>query len=189
MKTIMVDMDNVITDGVFKDYIEDFYGKKINLDEIKTYTYVQDVTQENKNEFWEYVKEKNFYYNAPLLDGCYEVLEKLNKKFDLYILTSYLWNETIDLSGDNLKNKYHYLKESLPFIGPEKYIFSTTKSLMNFDIRIDDRLSNLAGADTKLLFSAWHNRDISDDELKKENVIRVDNWFDILRILEQKYED
>lgn len=184
MKTLMVDMDNVITDGVFKEYIEEFYDRKIDLDEIKEYTYVQEATKENTNEFWEYVREKNFYSNAPLLEGCYEVLEKLSKKYDVYILTSYLWNETIDLSGDNLKNKYYYLREMLPFIGPEKYIFSTTKKLMNFDIRIDDRLGNLAGAETKLLFSAWHNREISEEKLKRENVIRVDSWFDVLNVLE-----
>lgn len=182
----MVDMDNVITDGVFKEYIEEFYGKKLDLEEIKAYTYVQEATKENSRDFWEFVKEKDFYADAPLFEGCYEVLEKLNKKFDLYIVTSYLWNETIDLSGNNLKNKYYYLREKIPFIGPEKYIFSTTKKLMNFDIRIDDRLGNLVGAETKLLFSAWHNRDISEEELKRENVIRVDNWFDILNILEKE---
>lgn len=185
MKTLMVDMDNVITDGVFKEYIEEFYGKKLDLEEIKAYTYVQEATKENSREFCEFVKEKDFYFNAPLFEGCYEALEKLNKKFDLYIVTSYLWNEMIDLSGNNLKNKYYYLKEKLPFIGPEKYIFSTTKKLINFDIRIDDRLDNLVGAETKLLFSAWHNRDIGCEELKRENVIRVDSWFDVLNILER----
>ncbi len=189
MKTMMVDMDNVITDGVFKDYLEEFYSKKIDLEQIKTYAYVQEVTKDNSNEFWEWVREKNFYANAPLLKGCYEVLEKLNKKFDIYILTSYLWCETLDLSGDNLKNKYYFLREKLPFIGPEKYIFSTNKSLMNFDIRIDDRLGNLTGAETKILFSAWHNREISADELKNKNIIRADSWFDILKILDAEEEN
>ena len=185
MKTVMVDMDNVITDGVFKEYIEEFYEIKIDLDEVKTYAYVQELTKERYEEFWNYVKEKDFYFNAPLLEGCYEVLKKLNEKYDVYILTSYLWNEALDLSGDNLKNKYYYLKKMLPFIKPEKYIFSTTKQLMNFDIRIDDRINNLKGADIKLLFTAWHNKDISKEDLQKENVIRVDNWYDIEKILNE----
>lgn len=186
MKTLMIDMDNVITDGVFKKYLEEFYSKKIDLDEIKIYTYVQEVTKENSLKFWEYVQDKNFYDQAPLLEGCYEVLEKLNKKFDVYIVTSYLWNEEIDLSGNNLANKYYYLRKMLPFIKPEKYIFTTNKSIMNFDIRIDDQIKNLKGADTKLLFSAWHNRDIKDRELTLENVIRVNNWFDVWKILLEK---
>lgn len=183
MKTIMIDMDNVITDGMFHKYIEQFYHKKVDSSHVKSYYYVQELTKDRKEEFWQYVSDKNFYLNAPLLEGCYEVLERLNKEYDIYIVTSYLWKETIDLSGSNLKNKYYYLKEMLPFIKPEKYIFTTNKNIMNFDIRIDDKINNLDGSDIKLLFSAWHNRDISKEELKKRNVVRVDSWYDIGKIL------
>ena len=41
MKTVMIDMDNVLTDGVFKEYIEEFYKIEIDLNEIKDYAYVQ----------------------------------------------------------------------------------------------------------------------------------------------------
>jgi len=34
---IMVDMDNVITDGVFRKYIEDFYNIKLDFNKIKNY--------------------------------------------------------------------------------------------------------------------------------------------------------
>ena len=54
---------------------------------------------------------------------------------------------------------------------------------MNFDIRIDDKLDNLNGAEIKLMFTAWHNRDMDDDYLKNNNVIRVNNWCDIEKIL------
>ena len=73
--------------------------------------------------------------------------------------------------------------EMLPFIKPEKYIFTTNKNIMNFDIRIDDKINNLDDSDTKLLFSAWHNRDIKKEELKERNVVRVDSWYDIEKIL------
>lgn len=180
---IMVDMDNVITDGVFRKYIEDFYNIKLDFNKIKNYYYVQEYTKERSQEFWKYVSDKNFYSNAPLFDGCYEVLKKLNDCHDIYIVTSYLWNEALDLSGNNLCDKYYYLKKMLPFIKPEKYIFTTDKKLMNFDVRIDDRIGNLEGAQIKLLFDAWHNRNISDNELKNKNVIRVNDWFDIEKIL------
>lgn len=183
MKTIMLDMDNVITDGVFKEYIEEFYKIKIDLSKITEYNYVQKLTSKDSKRFWKFVENKNFYLDAPLFVDCYEVLEKLNRKYDLYIVTSYLWNEDIDISGNNLKNKYNYLKEMFPFIGPEKYIFTTNKKLMNFDIRIDDRLNNLSGAKIKLLFTAWHNKEISKEDLEKENIIRVNSWAEIESIL------
>lgn len=169
--------------GVFKDYIEEFYNTKIDLNEMSVHAYVQEVTRSQTEEFWEFVKNKNFYEKAPLFQDAKTVLEKLNKKYDVYIVTSYLWKETIDLSGNNLRDKYYYLKEMLPFVDPAKYIFTTNKSLMNFDIRIDDRLHNLDGAETKILFTAWHNKDIGEDELESQNVIRVDTWKDIADIL------
>lgn len=153
---------------------------------MKVYAYVQECTKTRAEEFWNYVKDKNFYYQAPLLEGVFDVLKQLNEVYDIYIVTSYLWKETIDLSGNNLKDKYYYLQEMLPFIEPEKYIFTTNKNIMNFDIRIDDRLNNLKGAETKLLFTAWHNKNISNEELKHKNIIRVNNWKEIGDILLNK---
>jgi len=54
---------------------------------------------------------------------------------------------------------------------------------MNFDIRIDDKLENIEKSTTKILFSAWHNLSLDDNYLKKINVIRVNNWYDIEQIL------
>ena len=181
MKTIMLDMDNVITDGSFKELIEEFLNIEINLEQTTEYGYVQKYTEPFKDEFWEWIKDKNFYENAPF--NCKEVLERIKDKYNIFIVTSYLWKETIDLSSNNLKNKYEYLRKELPFISPEKYIFTTNKNLLNFDIKIDDRIDNLKGGKIKLLFTAWHNKNISDEELKKDNIIRVNNWQEIENIL------
>lgn len=191
METIMVDMDNVITDGKFVELINEFYGTNIKLNELTNYYFVQELTKENSYEFWKYVSNKNFYGDAPLLYGCYEVLDSLNKLYKIYITTSYLWNGVIDLSGKNLMDKYNYLRENLPFIEPEQYIFTTNKKIIDFDIRIDDKVNNLEGANTKLLFNAWHNKNISEEELNKNGIIRVNNWYDIedkliVRRLERK---
>lgn len=186
MKTIMIDMDNVITDGQIQHYVEEFLKEKIDREEIGDYTYIQKVTESKKEAFWNYVKNKDFYKSSPLLEGCYEVLEKLNRKYDLYIVTSYLWKETIDLSGKNLQYKYNYLRKELPFIPPEKYIFTTNKKIIPFDIKIDDRIDNLENGKMKLLFQQWHNKNISSEELKKKKVILVKNWKEIEKILHTK---
>ena len=182
MKTLMVDMDNVITDGIFLDLINEFLGKNYRLNDLKNY-YLQELIEDRKEEFWDYVKDRNFYEGATLFNGCFEVLEKLNEKYDIYIVTAYLWNDCIDLSGKNLCNKYYYLRVMLPFIGPNKYIFTTNKNLMRFDIRIDDKLENVIGTQIGLLFDAWHNRDLDDKYLKENDVIRVNSWDDIEKIL------
>lgn len=182
MKKIMIDMDNVITDGVFLNYINEYFNQDYKLGDFKEYCYVQGLVGDN-NDFWEFVSKKNFYENAPLISNCYEVLKKLNKKYELYIVTAYLWNESKDISGINLMNKYNYLRNMLPFINPDKFIFASNKRIMNFDIRIDDRISNLDGAEIKLLFNAWHNQEYDSEELNKNNIIRVDGWKDIEKIL------
>ncbi len=182
MKTMMIDMDDVITDGKFLEYINDYLKTNYNIDDFTDYYYVQKLVGDNAG-FWDYVSNKNFYQDAPLLDDCYEVLNKLNDKYDLYIVTTYLWNETRDISGINLMNKYNYLKEKLPFITPDKFIFTSNKRITNFDIRLDDKIGNLEGGSIKLLFTAWHNKSISDDELNASNIIRVNSWKDIERIL------
>ena len=178
----MVDVDNVITDSDFLDLINEFLGTSYKLTDLKNY-YLQELIEHKKEEFWDEVKDRNFYQNSLMFDNCFNVLEKLNKVYDVYIVTAYLWKDTIDISGNNLKNKYYYLKENLPFIEPEKYIFTTNKKIINFDIRIDDKLENLEGADIKLLYSAWHNNKYDDDYLRENNVIRVNNWKDIEKIL------
>ena len=73
MKRIMIDMDNVITDGRFLDLINDFLGTNYELNQCKNY-YLQELISEKREEFWNFVKEKNFYEEATLLEGCYEVL-------------------------------------------------------------------------------------------------------------------
>lgn len=181
-ETLMIDMDNVITDGCFFEYIGEFLGRDLKEENVTTY-FLQELVEDRKYEFWEWIKEKNFYEDAPLLPGCFEVLEKLNEKYEIYIVTAYLWKDVIDVSGANLKNKYYYLREMLPFIKPEQYIFTTNKSIMNFDIRIDDRLDNVSGSKMGLLFDAWHNQEYTMEELEKCNVRRVMNWDEVAEIL------
>ena len=183
MKTIMVDMDNVITDGSFLTYINEYMGTNYRFEDLTDYYYVQQLIGD-RGDFWDYISDKNFYENAPLIADCYDVLKKLNDSYNIYIVTTYLWNESKDYSGKNLMNKYYYLREKLPFIKPEKFIFSSNKEIMNFDIRIDDRINNLNGANTKLLFTAWHNKNIDDAVLKDSNVIRVSGWKEIEELLE-----
>lgn len=108
MKTIMVDMDDVITIGNFNKFLEEFLGQKIDTDNNK-YKYRQEAIKGRENEFRLIYQYRNLYANAPLLDGCYEVLRKLNEKYDVYIVTAYIWGQDIINAEENLKNKFIYL--------------------------------------------------------------------------------
>ncbi len=182
MKTLMIDMDNVITNNQFTFFLEEFLNKKLDFDLIPVH-YRQEVIEGREDEFRKIYAYRNLYENAPLLEGCYDTLNKLNEKYDIYIVTSYIWGKDIIDPAENLKNKFNYLKEYLPFLQPNHFVFTQNKKMMHFDISIDDRLSGLENADLKILFRSWSNKSISDSDLKKNNIIRVNNWSEIGKLL------
>lgn len=182
MKTMMVDMDDVLTYGNFSKILEDYLGYKPDYDNITNY-YIQDILEDKKEDFFSKFKDMDMYENATLLPDCYDILKELSKYYKIYICTDYIWREIVEYAGNNLKNKYNFLYNKLDFIEPKNFIFVGDKSVVNCDIKIDDKINNIEGAKTKLLFTAWHNKDLTNDELKKQNIIRVNNWKDIKEIL------
>ena len=153
MKTIMVDMDDVLTSGKFEEYLEEFLGEKKDIQSDTSY-YRQKFIKGREQEFIEQFQFRNLYEDAPLFDAA-----------------------------ENLKNKFRYLQSQLPFIPPQKYIFMENKNMIPFDIKIDDRMKNLENASQKLLFTSWSNKEVSTQELQKNNITRVNNWYDIEKLL------
>lgn len=82
-------------------------------------------------------------------------------------------------AATNLKNKFEYLHYWLPFIDTNNFIFMTDKTKINYDIGIDDRVSNLENCDKKLLFTESRNKKLTDNELKAKGIVRVNNWLDV----------
>lgn len=185
MKKLMIDMDNCITNAKFLETVNDFLGTNYRLEELDSF-FLQDLVGDKKEEYWQYMLDKNFYEGATLLEGCYEAIEKLNQKYDLFIATDYLYPDSNpDISGKNLMNKYYYLKQALPFLTPDQYIFLRRKDLVHWDIAIDDQVKNLKTADEKLLLTAWHNKKIENKELEEQGVVRVNSWQEILERLDK----
>ncbi len=187
VKTIMVDMDDVLTYGRFTDILEDYLGYKPDYEGLNSF-YMQDALGDKKKDFFEKFKSKNVYEDATLLPDCYDVLKKLSKVYKIYICTDYIWREIVEYSGDSLKNKFNFLHDKLDFINPRNYVFTADKSIVNCDIKIDDKLENLFGASQKLLFTAYHNKRLSKDELAEQNVVRVNDWKEIEKLLLNDFE-
>ncbi len=181
-KRIMLDMDDCFTDTIIMDLISEFLGRDVSSSESEGY-FLQDLLGDKKDEFFSKYKEYNFYDGSVLYKDAKRVIEKLNEKYELYICTAYIWKEIPECGGFNLKNKYEWLLKELPFVKPEQYIFTNNKVIINTDIRIDDKPSNLDNAATKILFTAYHNKDLTNDYLKNNNIKRADSWKDIEDIL------
>ena len=84
MKTIMVDMDDVLTNGNFSKIIENYLGYKPDYDNIRNY-YIQDILGDKKDDFFSKFKDMNVYENANLLPDCYDTLKELSKHYKIYI--------------------------------------------------------------------------------------------------------
>lgn len=184
-KSIMIDMDDVICQGGFIYLLNKFLGTNYTISDMKGY-YMQDLVPDDKVDEWnEYITSQNIYNEGTyFLDGAIETIEKLSHKYEVYIVTAYVFRENPTKSGQHVYNKFNFLCEKMKFLHPSRFVFCDNKNLIKCDIKIDDKLSNiLENAETKLLFDAYHNRDITKEELDKLGVRRVCTWREIGALL------
>lgn len=184
MEKLIIDMDDVITEKGFIRMINEFLGTNYTQEDSGSY-YINDlIPKEKMNEWIEFYSNKNVYDYANIIEGAKKSLQKLNEKYDLYIATAYVFRDAPQVSGKTLNDKYNFLLKNFPFIDPHKFIFISNKELLEADIRIDDSPKKLLGkARLKLLFTAYHNKDMSDEELKENNFVRVNGWKEVEEIL------
>ena len=185
MQRILLDVDQVICDYGFLNLVNKFLGTNYQPEMFTDY-YIEDIigSEEKIQEFYKYYLTFNEYDYAAILDNAYEVIKELNTKYEIYIFSTCVQEKMIKESGEFFKNKYNWLISTFPFLDPKKFIFTSSKNILCFDIQIDDKIENLEGpVTTKILFTAPHNTQYSDDALKIKNIIRANNWKDIEKIL------
>ena len=180
-KSIMIDMDEVIVKNGLINIINEYYGTSYGETDFKSY-YIQDLLPDKK-AFFDYFFTKNMYDYCELCNGVTEVLAELNEYYKIYIGTSYIFREYPEKCGLILKYKYDFLTNNFPFLNPYRCVFLGDKSVLNCNIRIDDRIDNLDGAESKLLYTAYHNHDYSNEYLDENGIVRVDDWYDIKKLL------
>ena len=185
-KSIMIDMDEVIVVGNFSNYLIEFLGK-VDFEKLHS-QYRQDLIKGREEEFRKIYKYQNLYKNnnndyVEPLPNCVEVIKELNEKYEVFIVTTYIWKEDVIDAATNLKNKFEYLNYWFPFIDTNNFIFITDKTKIKYDIGIDDRVSNLENCDKKLLFTEFGNKKLTEEELKNKGITRVNNWLDVKKEL------
>lgn len=184
MEKLIVDMDDVITEKGFIRMINEFLKTNYTQEDAESY-YINDLIPKDRMDEWvKFYSKKNVYDYANIVEGAKETLERLNEKYDLYIATAYVFRDAPKVSGKTLNDKYNFLIKNFPFIDPHKFIFISNKELLEADIRIDDSPKKLIGeARLKLLFTAYHNKNMTEEELKENNFIRVNGWKEVEKIL------
>lgn len=180
-KTIVIDMDDTITSETLTEIINEYLGTNYKDEDFEGF-YKQDVIKD-KDDFFKFFLTKNEYDYGHINDNAVSVIKELNEKYEVFIGTSFIFREIVNDSGIFVKNKYDFLMKNFPFLNPMNFVFVGNKNILKCDIFIDDKIENLAGGDIKILYTAYHNKNISDEELKKLGIIRAKDWLDIKRIL------
>ena len=189
-QTLLLDVDEVIVFSGFLETINDFLGTNYVIDEFSEY-YIDSVVipSDRMDEFNEFLRNRNLYDYAPLLPNAIEVIKKLNQVYDIYILSSCVNFLDVDGSGRYFADKYNFLRKTLPFIDPSHIILTSAKHLFVAGIQIDDRIDNFGPhVNLKILFPSYHNKEITDEELKEKGIIRAgydwrDGWSNVEEIL------
>ena len=169
---IAIDMDEVLADPIHK-FIQLYnrdHGVPLDL-KIDAGNEIYHHVPEHINHKWfDYINEKGFFRDLPLIDGAVEAVKKLQEQHEVYIVSAAME------FPNSLEDKYHWLAEHFPFISWKNIIFCGEK-IVNTDVMIDDRAKNFIDFKGRtLLFSSPHNLLLTQYE-------RVDNWQQVLEKL------
>lgn len=169
---LAIDMDEVIADPIAKFislYNRD-YNTPIDLEIVAGNEIYHHVPEDARMKWFDYINEKGFFRDLPVIEGSREVIKALTEKYDVFIVTAAMEFR------NSLEDKYDWLAEHFPFIGWEHIIFCGQK-IVAVDVIIDDRIKNFKNFDgRKLLFTSPHNLLITDYE-------RVNNWQEVAQKL------
>lgn len=166
---IAIDMDEVLADPIYK-FIQ-LYNRdhQVPMDlVIKPGTEIfQNVPEEVNDKWFDYINQKGFFRDLPVIDGAVEAVQQLQSKYEVYIVSA------ATEFRNSLEDKLDWLGEHFPFISWKNVVFCGEK-IVDVDIMIDDRIKNFVGFEGRpLLFTSPHNLLVTEYE-------RVDNWQQVL---------
>lgn len=162
-------MDEVLADPLskfIKLYHRD-YGVPLDL-KLQPGNEIYHHVPEHANRKWyDYINEKGFFRDLPVISGSVQAVKKLQQDYDVYVVSAAMEFR------NSLEDKVDWLAEHFPFISWKNIVLCGDK-IVDVDIMIDDRIKNFTNFNgRKLLFSSPHNMLITGYE-------RVDNWQQVL---------
>lgn len=173
--TLLIDMDSVITDLMSKWFrvYNEAYNDRLTVDQLTGWNTHHKVKKECGSKIYEFLEQPGFYRDLQPLPQSIEVIERLNEKYDIFIVTTSPINA--------FKDKTEWIVEYLPFIGAEKIIFTHYKNRIKGDLLFDDAPHNLISFQEEggisVAMDYPYNRDV--------NCRRVTSWLQFEASVEQ----
>lgn len=169
MKSIAVDMDQVIADFMGKAYkvANERFNLNMTREEFES-TKLEVEYPHLAKDFYAMINESDFFRDFELLDpDAVPVLKELNEHYEVYIATA-----AMDVPGC-FNAKYEWLLEHFPFLDPAHFIFCGDKKVVKADYLIDDNVRQLHSFSGEgILYLQKYNDHCHDFK-------RVQNWKEI----------
>lgn len=168
MKRLIVDMDDVIADatGQFITWYEKEFGIRVERAVLNGKDEGEGFP-DNHSVLREFPYRKNFFRTMLPNDNSQLVLEQLNKKYELFIVSAAME------FPQSLTEKLEWLNEYCPFLSWRQMVFCGSKRVVSGDFMIDDLPYNLEHFNgEQFIFTAPHNIHINIYK-------RLNNWLEI----------
>lgn len=168
MKRLIVDMDDVMADatGQFIHYYEQEFGIRIDRSVLNGKDEGEGFP-ENQAALRQFPYRVNFFRTMKVNENSQEVMEKLNRKYELFIVSAAME------FPQSLPEKLEWLNEHFPFLTWKQFVFCGSKAVVHGDYMIDDLPHNLEKFNgEKFIFTAPHN-------LHFNQFNRLNNWREV----------
>lgn len=189
-KSLLLDVEEVICFGGYLKAVNDFLHTNYFIDDFTEY-YIDEaaIPKDRFEEFNQFLRTRNMFENPEMLPDAIETIIELCEYYEIFLCTDSINPFDVDGSYKNFTDKAQMLREYLPFIDAYHYIFASNKSLFNADVQIDDRLCKMDNdVKLKILFPSYHNKNVTDEELKDMGAVRAGydwrtGWKEVKKIL------
>ena len=170
MKRVLVDMDEVIADTAagMIDWYKKTYGGDIDYKKMQEgKSLVKGFPEQHQTDVRQQLYEPGFFRHLPVIEDSVQVLEQMNRKYEVYIVSA------ATEFPNSLTDKYNWLMEHFPFFTWKQLVLCGVKSMIQADYMIDDHIKHLELFKGKsYLFTAPHNLD-------EQGFDRLGNWKEV----------
>jgi len=166
MERVIIDMDEVIADpmGQMISWYNSEYGLPVDYKLMEAGSWVKGFPAQHQAMIRERLFEQGFFRNLPVMEDSREVLEEMNRRYELFIVSA-----AVEFPN-SLKDKVEWLMDNFPFFSWRQIVLCGDKRMVYGDHMIDDHVRNLEHFNgNKYLYSSPHNITVTGYQ-------RINNW-------------
>jgi 5'-nucleotidase len=166
MERLIIDMDEVIADpmGEMINWYRENYHQEVDFSKMTSGSWVKGFPEVHQQLVNERLMSPGFFRNLPVMADSIEVLEELNKVYEVFIVSA------ATEFPNSLKDKLDWLLQHFPFFTWRQLVLCGDKRMISGDHMIDDHPRNLIHfPGRKYLYHSPHNITVTGYQ-------RLHNW-------------